>query len=112
MNAPRVVGATATTKALGRISIVKCLGRPEPDLLLLYGGEFLSGALRNVRVTEDEVRATVRSAGLTNLEAVEAVIPETDGSFSVVHPARNGICLQPGQRTGAGKQQKRVGTAR
>ena len=52
--------------------------------MLLYRGEFLSGALRHARVTEDEVRATVRAAGLRDLEAVEAVVLETDGSFSVV----------------------------
>lgn len=52
--------------------------------MLLYRGEFLSDALRNMRVTENEVRAAVRSAGLTNLESTEAVTLETDGSFNVV----------------------------
>lgn len=53
-------------------------------LMLLYRGEFLPAALRRARVTEDEVRAAVRSAGLASLNEAEAVVLETDGSFSVV----------------------------
>lgn len=52
--------------------------------LLLYRGELLPGALRRERVTGDEVRAALRSAGLQALEQAEAVVLETDGSFSVV----------------------------
>ncbi len=55
----------------------------EPQLLLKQG-EFLSSALMSARVTEDEVRAAVRSAGLGDLGAVEAVVLETNGSFSVI----------------------------
>ena len=55
--------------------------------LLLFQGKFLPRALRHERVTEDEVRAAVRSAGLTALEDVAAVVLETDGSFSVVRRA-------------------------
>ncbi|WP_092993240.1 DUF421 domain-containing protein [Thiohalomonas denitrificans] len=56
--------------------------------LLLYRGSFLQAALVSARVTEDEVRAAVRSAGVATLNEVEAVVLETDGSFSVV--PRNG----------------------
>lgn len=66
-----------------RVRWVRRLVTGEPSMLL-YRGEFLSGALRHARVTEDEVRAAVRAAGLRDLEAVEAVVLETDGSFSVV----------------------------
>lgn len=52
--------------------------------MLLYRGELLSGALRSARVTEDEVRAAVRAAGLRDMSAAEAVVLETDASFSVV----------------------------
>lgn len=52
--------------------------------LLLYRGRFLHDALRRERVTEGEVRSAVRQSGQDNLEAVEAVVLETDGSFSVV----------------------------
>lgn len=53
-------------------------------LIVLYRGEFLPSALRRARVAEDEVRAAVRSAGLVSLNEAEAVVLETDGSFSVV----------------------------
>lgn len=62
---------------------VRRLVTGEPSLLL-YRGAFLPDALRRVRVTEDEVRAGIRSAGLAALDDAEAVVLETDGSFSVV----------------------------
>ena len=52
--------------------------------MLLYRGEFLPLALRRARVTEEEVRAAIRSAELASLGEAEAVVLETDGSFSVV----------------------------
>lgn len=52
--------------------------------LLLYQGRFLAASLRKARVTEDEVRSAVRSAGILAMEEVEAVVLETDGSLSVV----------------------------
>lgn len=55
----------------------------EPSLLL-FRGRYLRGALRHARVTEDEVRAAVRSHGVTAIEEVDAVVLETDGSFSVM----------------------------
>ena len=56
--------------------------------LLARDGRCLQQALRRERVTEDEVRAAVRSAGLQSLEQTRSVVLETDGSFSVV-PAGN-----------------------
>lgn len=52
--------------------------------LLLYRGEFLHTVLRRSRVAEEEVRAAVRAAGFVSLHDAEAVVLETDGSFSVV----------------------------
>jgi len=52
--------------------------------ILLYRGELVPATLRRARVTEDEVRAAVRSAGLASLNDAEAVVLETDGSLSVV----------------------------
>ena len=40
--------------------------------------------MRQSRVTEGEIRAAVRSQGVASLKDVEAVVLETDGSFSVV----------------------------
>jgi len=53
-------------------------------VILLHRGEFLPTAMRRARVTKDELRAAVRSAGFASLCDVEAVVLETDGSFSVV----------------------------
>lgn len=53
-------------------------------VMLLHRGEFLQSALRNARVTEDEIQAAVRSVGTKSLDDVEAVVLETDGSFSVI----------------------------
>jgi uncharacterized membrane protein YcaP (DUF421 family) len=55
----------------------------EPTMLV-YGGEPIPSALRRVRVTEDEVMASARSAGLASLDEAKAIVLETDGSISVV----------------------------
>lgn len=68
---------------------VRSLVTGEPRMLL-YRGEFLPKALRRARVTENEVRAAVRSAGLAFLDDAEAVVMETDGSFSVVRRGTSG----------------------
>lgn len=59
------------------------LVKAEPALLF-FDGRFLGEALRKERVTEEEVLAAVRAQGTADLSAVEAVVLETDGSFSVL----------------------------
>lgn len=59
------------------------LVKSEP-VLLLYQGQFLHREMRRQRVLEAEVRAAVREAGHAALAEIEAVVLETDGSFSVV----------------------------
>lgn len=70
---------------------VRQLVTGEP-LMLLHRGDFLPSALRQARVTRDEIRAAVRAAGLACLVDAEAVVLETDGSFSVI-PRGGGSCL-------------------
>jgi uncharacterized membrane protein YcaP (DUF421 family) len=65
---------------------VSRLVKSEPSLLF-FRGAFLHDALRRERVTEAEVRAAVRGQGITDLDGVEAVVLETDGSVSVLHRA-------------------------
>jgi uncharacterized membrane protein YcaP (DUF421 family) len=62
---------------------VRWLVKSEPTLLF-YRGQMLPDALRSQRVTEEEVRAAIRGEGQGALAEVEAVILETDGSFSVL----------------------------
>lgn len=79
----------AVTWSSVRARWVRRLATGDP-LMLFYAGEFLPAALQQARVTEDEVRAVIRSAGLNALDKVQAVVLETDGSFSVVGPDADG----------------------
>jgi uncharacterized membrane protein YcaP (DUF421 family) len=71
---------------------VRRLVTGEPTLLL-YRGVLLPDALRRTRVAEDEVLAAVRSAGLNDADDAQAVVLETDGSFSVVRAGANDASL-------------------
>jgi uncharacterized membrane protein YcaP (DUF421 family) len=59
------------------------LVKSEPTLLL-YRGRFLPEHMRRARVVEEEVRAAVRAQGILSLDEVEAVVLETDGSFTAI----------------------------
>ncbi len=73
----------AVTWSSVRVRWVRQLVAGEPRMLL-YRGKCLPAALRSARVTEDEIQAAVRAAGLPALRDAEAVVLEIDGSFSVV----------------------------
>ena len=92
----------AITWSAVRWSWVGALVKAEPRLLLVRG-ELLRGAMRQERVTEDEVRTAVRAAGLDALADAEAVVLETDGSLSVVcrasHRCASGATRDRGART-------------
>ncbi|NYS62025.1 DUF421 domain-containing protein [Vreelandella salicampi] len=79
----------AVTWSSVRVRWVRRLATGEPQMLL-YCGKFLSAPLVKARVTEDEIRAAVRSTGIDSLEKVRAVVLETDGSFSVVLSGEKG----------------------
>jgi uncharacterized membrane protein YcaP (DUF421 family) len=66
-----------------RSDFIARLIKSDPSLLY-YRGDMLTDALRGERVTPAEVRAAVRSQGISQMEEVEAVILETDGTFSVL----------------------------
>lgn len=68
-----------------RVGWVKRVVTGEPALLF-YQGRYLDSAMRHARVTNDEVRSAVRASGIAVLDRVEAVVLETDGTFSVVSP--------------------------
>lgn len=52
--------------------------------MLLFRGSFLPAPMKRTRVTENEILAAVREAGLADLAQVEAVVLETDGELSVI----------------------------
>ena len=56
----------------------------EPTLLMRRG-RFLPDAMKEQRVTEEDILSAVREEGVADLDAVEAVVLETNGAFSVVH---------------------------
>ena len=51
---------------------------------LVSDGKMAEQAMREERVTREEVLAAIRSAGYGDLEWIAAVVLETDGSFSVI----------------------------
>ena len=57
--------------------------------LLAYDGETLDDALREERVSEEELAAAVRDAGLPSVEQAQAVVLETEGTLTVV-PMQDG----------------------
>lgn len=57
--------------------------KAEPRVLL-RDGRYLDDALRDERVTREEVDAAVRGAGHADIGAIALVTLETDGSISVV----------------------------
>jgi uncharacterized membrane protein YcaP (DUF421 family) len=73
----------AVTWTSVRAQWVRDIVTGEP-VMLLHDGELLPSALRRARVTEKEVEAAVRAAGMAGLDEARAVVLETDGSFSVV----------------------------
>lgn len=72
-----------TAWASVRFRSVHRLVKAEPTLLL-HEGRLLYEAMRDQRVTPDEVRQAIPAQGTGALELVHAVVLETDGSFSVV----------------------------
>jgi uncharacterized membrane protein YcaP (DUF421 family) len=63
--------------------------KAEPTMLL-HQGQFCEEALRRQRVAHEEVRQAVRAQGYGSLDDIEAVVLETDGSFSVISRSKAG----------------------
>ncbi len=89
-----IVMQFALTWSTVRVPWLRRLVTSEPSLLF-YRAEYLHGALRKARVTEEDVRAAVRGDGHGSLEDVEAVVLEADGSFSVVGKSNGGTSTLP-----------------
>lgn len=65
------------------------LVKSEP-VLLVHDGRMLPGAMRKARVIESDVRQAARESGLASIELVDAMVLETDGSFSVITKSGDG----------------------
>lgn len=66
-----------------RSSFIQKLVKAEPALLL-YKGEMQTDVMKRERVAEGEILAALRANGVSAIEGADAVILETDGSFSVI----------------------------
>ena len=64
----------------------QALVKSEPSLLL-RDGAFLQGAMRENRITREDILAALRAEGHAAPDGVSAVILETDGSISVLPDA-------------------------
>jgi uncharacterized membrane protein YcaP (DUF421 family) len=72
---------------------VQELLKSEPTLLL-YEGRFLDGAMRQERITREEVLAALRGSGVSEPEQAAAVVLESDGSISVVPRGQAGTQIE------------------
>lgn len=71
------------TWVAARSNIVQKLIKSQPSLLL-YQGRLQEETLKRERVTEGEVLGAIRANGHASMEDIEAVVLETDGTFSVI----------------------------
>lgn len=71
-----------------RSSLVQKLVKAKPSLLL-YKGKLQDDVLKRERVAEGEVLAALRNKGVGAIEDADAVVLETDGSFSVITDLNN-----------------------
>lgn len=72
-----------------RVAAFRRAVKSEPTAVL-RDGRLLDDVLQRQRVAPEEVRQAVRSQGFGGLEDIEAVVLETDGSFSVISRSRAG----------------------
>ena len=98
-----IVGATATDTArlpygviglavLFALRWIVAVGRQHglnivvdnTPLLVMLGSEILQEHLERAKLTEADLRQSLRQSGITRLEQVEAVVMERDGSISVL----------------------------
>ncbi len=72
-----------------RVLWVRGVVTGEP-VLLVHRGLFLESAMQRARVHPEDVLSAIRAQGILSLGDAEAVVLETDGSFSVVKRGDDG----------------------
>lgn len=68
-----------------RSSRIRSLVAADPALLA-WQGRLLHDTMRRERVSEEDIATALRASGKVSLHQAQAVILETDGSFSVIDP--------------------------
>lgn len=66
-----------------RSGVVQAIVKAEPHLLV-FKGEMQKRIMKAKRVAEGEVLAAIRLSGSASVEDIDAVVLETNGSFSVI----------------------------
>jgi uncharacterized membrane protein YcaP (DUF421 family) len=66
-----------------RLNVIQRVVKAQPALLV-RDGKLEHEIMRRERVTEDEVLTAARRRGFGDLREVDAIVLETDGSFSVI----------------------------
>ncbi len=69
-----------------RYKAVSRLVKSEPTLLV-YQGRFLKKAMKQERITADELLAVMRQNNVTGVEEADAIVMETDGTFTIIRTA-------------------------
>ncbi|MBG6075797.1 DUF421 domain-containing protein [Polaromonas sp. CG_9.11] len=90
-----IFGQYAVARLSARYGAVRRAVKSEPRVLL-YRGRLLNDAMRQERVTADEIESVVRGAGLGALEQAGVVVLETDGSFHVLPRGQADGSAMPG----------------
>lgn len=76
-----------------RSQLIQNLIKAKPTLLF-FEGQFMQKHLEQERVSKGEVLAAIRSNGVGDMSRVDAVVLETDGSFSVIQNLQGGSALK------------------
>ncbi len=71
-----------------RIKWVKRLVTCQPQLLL-FKGKILQDAMKNERITIEELYVAARANGIASLEDIDAIVLETTGDLSVIQHIPN-----------------------
>lgn len=76
------------TKIVVRLPSFKSIISSSPKLLF-FQGEFISENMKSERIAKSEILAAIRQQGISNTEAVYAVVLETNAKFSVIEKCEN-----------------------
>lgn len=57
--------------------------------LLVYRGKMLEAAMKKERIAKDEIFAIVREKGFDDLECIDAIVLETDGTLTVIKKVKD-----------------------
>ncbi|MDT0631310.1 DUF421 domain-containing protein [Rubrivirga sp. S365] len=58
--------------------------------LIFHDGQYIERAMRDQRVTREEIRNAIRTSSSASVEDTAAVVLESDGSFSVLSKVKDG----------------------